>query len=85
MHLEGGEDLIGVTQVLVEETVMSWRCLRLRKPLNGSFIDDTQHLAPDGRLYLVCRVEAIIDLAQELAEDVGIKADGVLETGTSAA
>ena len=53
MHLEGGKHLIGVAQVLIEEAVVCWWCLRLRKPLYGSFIDDTQHLTPDGRLNLV--------------------------------
>lgn len=53
MHLEGGKHLIGVAQVLIEEAVVCWWCLRLRKSLYGSFIDDTQHLTPDGRLNLV--------------------------------
>ena len=80
MHLEGGKHLVGVTQVLIKEAVVCWRCLRLRKPLNSSFIDDTQHLTPDGGLYLVGCVEAVIDFAQELAEDIGIEADGVSES-----
>ena len=53
MHLEGGKHLVGVAEVLQEEAIVCWWCLRLRKPLYGSFIDDTQHLTPDGRLNLV--------------------------------
>ena len=79
MHLEGGKHLVGVTQVLIEEPVVCRWLWSLGKPLNGSLIDDTQHLTPDGRLYLIGRVEAVIYFAQELAEDISIKADGVVE------
>ena len=81
VNLEGSKHLIGVAQVLIEEPVVCRWLWSLGKPLNGSFIDDTQHLTPDGRLYLVGRVEAIIDFAQELAEDISIKADGVVKLG----
>lgn len=84
MHLEGSEHLIGVPQVLVEEAVMCWRCLCLSKSLYGPIVDDAQHLTPDGRLYLVGRVKAVIYLFQELAEDIGIEADGIIEGYLSA-
>lgn len=53
MHLEGGKHLVGVSEVLQEELIVCRWCLRLRKSLYGSFIDDTQHLTPDVRLNLV--------------------------------
>ena len=83
VNLEGCKHLIGVTQVLVEETVVCQWLGSLSKSLYSSFIDDTQHLAPDGRLYLIGRVETIIDFPQELTEDISIKADGIVKLGCS--
>ena len=80
MNLEGSEHLIGVAQVLIEEAVVCWWCLRLSKTFHCSLVDDTQHLTPDGGLYLVGCVEAVIDFSQELAEYIGIEADGVSES-----
>ena len=78
MHLECCKYLVGVADVLKEESVVCWRCLSLGNSFYGSFIDDTQHLTPDVRLNLVGSVESVIYLFQELAEDICIKADGVL-------
>lgn len=79
VNLEGCKHLIGVAQVLVEKTVVCWRCLCLSKTFHCSLVDDTQHLTPDGGLYLVGCVEAVIYFAQELAKDIGIEADRIVE------
>ena len=84
VNLEGCKHFIGVPQVLVEETVMCWRCLCLSKPFHCSLVDDTQHLTPDAGLYLAGCVEAVIYFAQELAEDIGIETDGVSESSSRA-
>ena len=81
VNLEGCKHLIGVTQVLIKETVVCQWLDSLSKSFYCSFIDDTQHLTPDGRFYLIGRVEAVIYFAQELDEDISIKADGVVKLG----
>lgn len=80
VNLEGCKYLIGVSQVLIEETVVCQWLGSLSKSLHSSLIDDTQHFTPDGWLYLVGCVEAVIYFAQELAKDIGIEADGVSES-----
>ena len=75
MDLECSEDLVGVAQCS-EEVVGEGAVGGLGEPFDGSGVDDTENLTPDGRLYLGGGVEAIVDLAEKRGEDVGIDGDG---------
>lgn len=75
MDFESSEDLVGVAQCR-EEVVGEGAVVGLGEPFDGGGVDDTEDLTPDGRLNLVGCVEAVVDLAEEGGEDVGIDGDG---------
>lgn len=51
----------------------------MSESLDSCIVKNAQHLAPYTGFYLALRVEAVIYLAQELAEDIGIETKGVVE------
>ena len=75
MDLEGGEYFVGVAQCS-QEVVGECVVVGLGEPLDGCGVDDSEDLPPDGWLYLVGGVEAVVDLAEERGEDVGVDGDG---------
>ena len=75
MDLEGGEYFVGVAK-RGEEVVGEGAVGGLCEPLDGCGVDDSEDLAPDGGLYLVGGVEAIVDFTEEGGEDVGVDGDG---------
>ena len=75
MDLEGREDLVGMLQCR-QEVVGEGAVGGLGEPFDGGGVDDTQDLTPEGRLYLGGGVEAVVDLAEERGEDVGVDGDG---------
>lgn len=64
MDLEGSEDLVGVAQCS-EEVVREGVIVGLGEPFDGGGVDDTEDLSPDGGLYLMGGVEAVVDLPEE--------------------
>lgn len=75
MDLEGSEDLVGVAQCS-EEVIGEGAVVGLGEPLDGGGVDDTEDFTPDGGLYLGGGVEAVVDLAEERGEDIGVDGDG---------
>ena len=75
MDFESSEDLVGVAQCS-EEVVGEGAIIGLCEPFDGSGVDDTEDLTPDGGLYLGGGVEAVVDFTEEGGEDVGIYGDG---------
>ena len=75
MDLESREDLVGVAK-RSQEVVGEGAVAGLGEPLDGCGVDDSEDLAPDGGLYLVGGVEAIVDFTEEGCEDVGVDGDG---------
>ena len=75
VDLEGSEYLVGVSEGS-EEVVGEGAVGGLGKPFDGGRVDDAEDLTPDGRLYLMGGVEAIVDFAEEGGEDVGVDGDG---------
>lgn len=75
MDFESSEDLVGVSEGS-EEVVGEGMVGSLGEPFDGGRVDDTQDLAPDGGLYLGGDVEAVVDLAEERGEDIGVDGDG---------
>ena len=75
MDLESSEDLVGVAKCS-EEVVGEGVIVGLGESFDGGRVDDTEDLTPDGRLYLGGGVEAVVDLAEEGGEDVGVDGDG---------
>ena len=75
MDLEGSEDLVGVAKCS-EEVVGEGVVVGLGESLDGGRVDYTQDLTPDGRLDVGGGVEAVVDLAEERGEDIGVDGDG---------
>lgn len=75
MDLESREDLVGVAQCS-QEVVGEGAVVGLGEPLDGGGVDDAEDLSPNGGLYLMGGVEAIVDLTEEGREDVGVDGDG---------
>jgi hypothetical protein len=78
MNLEGRKHLVGVSESLVEVFLMGRWGLCLGKAFHGSLVDDTKHLTPHHTLDAVFRVEALVDLFDELGKDVGIEANATI-------
>ncbi|GJG37968.1 hypothetical protein [Prevotella lacticifex] len=75
MDLECREDLVGVAKCS-EEVVGEGAVGGLGEPFDGCGVDDAEDLSPNGGLYLMGGVEAIIDFAEEGCEDIGVDGDG---------
>ena len=75
VDLEGGEYFVGVAQCS-QEVVGEGAVVGLGKSLDGCGVDDSEDLAPDGRLYLGGGVEAVVDFSEEGGEDIGVDGDG---------
>lgn len=75
VDLESREDLVGVAQCS-QEVVGERAVVGLGEPLDGGGVNDAEDLSPNGGLYFMGGVEAIVDLTEEGGEDVGVDGDG---------
>lgn len=75
VDLESREYFVGVAKRR-EKFVGEGAVGGLGESFDGCGVDDAEDLSPNGGLYLMGGVEAIIDFAEEGCEDVGVDGDG---------
>lgn len=75
VDFESREYFVGVAK-RSEEVVGEGAVGGLCEPLDGGGVNDAEDLSPNGGLYFMGGVEAIVDFAEEGREDVGIDGDG---------
>lgn len=71
VHLERGENLVGMPQRGIEACFVGRRRPGFGKPLHRGGVDDAQDLAPHGRLDSGGRIESPIYLAHERGQHIG--------------
>ena len=75
MDLESREYFVGVAKRR-EKFVGEGAVGGLGESFDGGGVNDAEDLSPNGGLYFMGGVEAIVDFAEEGREDVGIDGDG---------